>query len=67
MGIVDESSVDGELPRPKEHIFWASRVGWLDWEDMVKEDGVKRWDGFDEPVAKKLEEWKQKQAEPPKT
>jgi hypothetical protein len=56
VGIVDESSLGDNLKslRPEEHIFvgYGKKASWFD----VPNDGLCRWDGFDDAFQAKLDE-----------
>lgn len=54
MGIVDDHSVVGLMPKPKEHIFLREKAAW--WR-MPEDDGLARHDAFNEPFQKRLKEW----------
>lgn len=45
MGIIDDESIVGKLPRPKEHIFLKEKARW--W-DVADEDGLARHFAFPE-------------------
>ena len=54
MGIVDDASVIGKLPLPKEHIFLQEKAAW--WE-LPRDDGIARYAAFNETWKGRLEEW----------
>ena len=54
LGLVDEDSIVGEMPRPTAHIFVAEKVSWL----PLPEDGSKRSDRFNRSFVDLLEQWK---------
>lgn len=62
MGIMDDDDGDdaqrvkkGEAPRPKEHIFLSEKVRW--W-DVHPDDGLERYEGFNEVLSRRLGEWR---------
>ena len=54
MGIVDDGSVVGSMPKPKEHIFLKERAQWF---DVQQDDRMARHEGFNEAFQKRLREW----------
>ncbi len=54
MGIVDEASVVGQLPKPKEHIFLQEKAKWF---RVCEDDGLARHNGFNEPFQNRFKEW----------
>ena len=53
MGIIDNASVKGELPKPCEHIFLKEKACWWNLGD----DGLARYDGNPEEFDQSIEEW----------
>ena len=54
MGIMDDASVIGQLPRPKEHIFLGEKAGW--WE-VSSEDGLAQYESFNDEFKGRWKEW----------
>jgi len=54
IGLVDEASVVGQLPKPKEHIFLQEKAKWF---SVYEDDGLARHNGFNEPFQNRFKEW----------
>lgn len=54
MGIVDDGSIVGKLPRPKEHIFLGEKAQW--W-NIPNEDSIARHASFNESFQDRMKEW----------
>ena len=54
IGTIDDDSIQGTLPKLKEHIFLAEKRPW--WE-LSDSPSVARHDGFNEPFQLRLKEW----------
>lgn len=54
MGIIDEASVVGSMPQPKEHIFLREKAKLF---SVDRDDGLARHDGFNEPFQNRFSEW----------
>ena len=54
MGIVDEDSVSGILPAPKEHIFLSEKAQWF---ELAHDDGLQRHQSFNESFQNRFETW----------
>ena len=54
MGLVDDASVVGELPRAKEHIFLKEKA---EWWNVPENDGMARHEALDRPFQNRLDEW----------
>ena len=55
MGNVNDSHVEGSVPKPKEHIFLVDRAVW--W-DLPENDGLERHSEFNEPFQARLRAWR---------
>ena len=55
LGIIDDDSVRGKLPKPKEHIFLKEKASW--WE--LLDDGLGRCETFGEPWPEMTREWEE--------
>ena len=54
MGIVNDDSLKGNLPKPKEHIFLKEKASW--WE-LDNRDGLLRHETFDERFGNIMRKW----------
>ena len=54
MGIVDNPGVIGKMPQPTAHIFLKEKA---EWWSLPDNDGLARYDSFDEAYEKRFEEW----------
>ena len=55
MGIVDDESVKGELPKPKGHIFLGEKASW--WE--MADDGLERWELYTKDFPQIMNKWEE--------
>ena len=54
MGIVNDASIVGKIPYPKEHIFLREKAKW--W-DIRSDDGLAQHESFNQAFESRLAEW----------